>query len=385
MFHFLPAGYPHTTCQSYMPYFQMQFISTLVGSASFVLSTQSLLYAVGLGAGSIPLAGALNWVVKDFIGQAGGVAFASWAGNFKGFDSNPKRWRMLSSVSMDASTLLEILSPKVAPLFPGSFLLIAGVANIGKNISYLSASASRASIHNNLARDSNLADVTAKAGSQSILASMLGTAVGCVISPIVGSEFEYVFMGFLALSAVGQTTNYLSLSKLSLRSLNTQRMDLLVQAYLSTEVVPSREAVALKETFVFKAKEVEWLSVGGSLDAVCGMDSDKLARLREANKFGSEYVLGGDLAKKTVVVGVLEGCEGKGLVRGVLQAHFLKQLIEKNEELQASTIEELVVGSRAILEEREEAFFAMCGEENWKVNDESVALEKKDGVRLRLE
>jgi len=30
---------------------------------------QSLLYAVGLGAGSIPMAAALNWVLKDGLGQ----------------------------------------------------------------------------------------------------------------------------------------------------------------------------------------------------------------------------------------------------------------------------------------------------------------------------
>ena len=190
--HFLPSGFPLTTCPSYLTYARLQFISSVAGSASFVLSTQSLLFAVGLGAGSIPLAGALNWVIKDGIGQAGGVLFASYLGTFKGFDSDPKRWRLFSSVSMDASTTLEILTPAVAPLFPGSFLLVAGVANIGKNISYLSASASRAAIHNNLAASENLADVTAKSGSQTILASMLGTALGVAISPLVGAEMENV-------------------------------------------------------------------------------------------------------------------------------------------------------------------------------------------------
>jgi hypothetical protein len=37
-----------------------------------VLSMQALLYAVGLGAGSIPVAAALNWVMKDGLGQLGG-------------------------------------------------------------------------------------------------------------------------------------------------------------------------------------------------------------------------------------------------------------------------------------------------------------------------
>ena len=33
---------------------------------------QALLYAIGLGAGAIPMAAALNWVIKDGLGQLGG-------------------------------------------------------------------------------------------------------------------------------------------------------------------------------------------------------------------------------------------------------------------------------------------------------------------------
>ena len=44
----------------------------------------------------------------------------------------------------------------------------------GKNVSFLAASASRAAIHNMLAAKGNLADVTAKAGAQTIVACMVG-------------------------------------------------------------------------------------------------------------------------------------------------------------------------------------------------------------------
>lgn len=48
------------------------------------------LFAMGLGAGAIPLAATLNWVIKDGLGQLGGVAFSSLV-NVR-FDSNPKLW-----------------------------------------------------------------------------------------------------------------------------------------------------------------------------------------------------------------------------------------------------------------------------------------------------
>ena len=90
---------------------------------------QSLLYAIGLGAGSIPLAAALNWVIKDGLGQLGGVIYAGMMSNR--FDSDPKKHRMVSGLALQGATLLEILTP----LFPGYFLLLASVSNVGLTLS----------------------------------------------------------------------------------------------------------------------------------------------------------------------------------------------------------------------------------------------------------
>ncbi len=57
-------------------------------------------------------------------------------------------WRMVSAVALDVSTAIELLSP-LAPMY---FLVIASIANVGKNISFLAASASRAAIHSSFAR-----------------------------------------------------------------------------------------------------------------------------------------------------------------------------------------------------------------------------------------
>lgn len=43
------------------------------------------------------------------------------------FDANPKRWKMVSALSLDAACLLELL----APLAPNYFLAIASLANVG--------------------------------------------------------------------------------------------------------------------------------------------------------------------------------------------------------------------------------------------------------------
>lgn len=94
------------------------------------------------------------------------------------FDENPKKWRIVSSIAMDTSSAIELCTP----FLPGLFLPLAAIANVGKNISFLAASTSRAAINKAFAKCDNLADITGKCGSQSILASMMGTGLGIGIA-----------------------------------------------------------------------------------------------------------------------------------------------------------------------------------------------------------
>ena len=57
--------------------------------------------------GALPLAATLNWIIKDGMGQFGGILFASLVNNK--FDADPKRWRMVAAVTMDASCKLYAL------------------------------------------------------------------------------------------------------------------------------------------------------------------------------------------------------------------------------------------------------------------------------------
>ena len=170
---FLPAGYPQSVEDGYGTYALLQFAGFACSSAGGVLSTRVLLTAVGVGdASAAPLAAAANWAVKDGLGMLGGVAFASiWSG---ALDARPRRWRLWSSVALDAAALVELAA---LPAFPQYFVPIAGLANVAKNISYLAASASRAAIHRALSNRqgaANLGDLTAKSGSQTIVASLVG-------------------------------------------------------------------------------------------------------------------------------------------------------------------------------------------------------------------
>jgi len=243
--HMLPKGYPHSVSAPYAPYSQYTFVQCLASTASGVLSMQCLLFAVGLGQPlAVPAAAAVQWVMKDGLGQLGGMLFASYVN--VSFDSDAKRWRMIAAMLLDGSVLVEMCTP----LVPALFLPLASAANIGKNVAWLSTSASRACIHRSFCREENLADVTAKSGSQAIAASLFGTALGIGLSYTVGTAVLPLLGAFAVLSCLHLGSTYISLRRVPLNTLNDQRGERVMLSYCTDGRVPSTDNVKDHERFV---------------------------------------------------------------------------------------------------------------------------------------
>jgi len=263
---FLPAGYPQSVKDGYGTYALLQFAGFACSSAGGVLSTRVLLTAVGVGdASAAPLAAAANWAVKDGLGMLGGVAFASiWSG---ALDARPRRWRLRSSVALDAAALVELAA---LPAFPQYFVPIAGLANVAKNISYLAASASRAAIHRALSNRqgaANLGDLTAKSGSQTIVASLVGLGLGVGVSNACGGDVTTVWPAWAALSATHLTCTWLSLRYVADVELDPPRLAALVDAFLETGTCPTPAETSSAESLLVGGGDPSWLSVGDRVDA----------------------------------------------------------------------------------------------------------------------
>lgn len=325
--YFLPARYPDSVTPGYARFAGCCFCASVAGSAAMVLSTQTLLLAVGVVGSketATVMAGALNWVLKDGIGQLGGVWFASrmsQAGSAK-FDADPKKWRMVAALSLDAATLLEIMSPLVPSVW---VLPIASVANVGKNIGFLTASASRAALHQSLAIRGNLADVTAKSGSQSMAAGLIGTSLGIGLSPILG-DLQYYALGFVCLSAIHQGCNYLGLKAVPLFNLNRRRLNIIMDAYAveNNDEILSPSQVAEKEDFmpfVSKDESKKWLSIGTPLPEFCPGGPAELDPLLDLLQ--NENYLINLVDKRVHLVFHQEDTSGQDLIQGMFHAHLL--------------------------------------------------------------
>jgi hypothetical protein len=247
---FLPEGYPKTVRPSYLKYTAYNALSQTASSALGVLSTQQLL--LGLGLNSLGTSAALNWIVKDGLGQLGGIAFTSLVG--VRFDANARYYRLVSSLSLNLSCALEFVSP----MAPGWFLPIAALATTGKNVSCLAGSASKAAIHQHFALENNLADVTAKTGNQNTLTSLIGMAIG---TSLAYSLQPWVGPLFCGLSAVHMVTCYKAVKLVDFNTLNLGRAQMLVEEYVKTGGVLSPQDVASREHL---------LSVAGKEGVVIG-------------------------------------------------------------------------------------------------------------------
>ena len=379
--HFMPANYPASVHDGYSTFASYCFVASVAGSAGMVLSTQTLLLAVGVvgsaGQASI-LAGAINWVIKDGVGQLGGVLFASKMSQSQRFDASPKRWRMVAALSLDAATLLEIASPFVSPVW---VLPLASVANIGKNIGFLTASASRAALHQSLALKQNLADVTAKSGSQSIAAGLIGTTLGIGLSPILGDVTHFA-MGFVALSAIHLRCNYLSLKAIPLIRVDRHRLHLILKHYVTTNKVLTPAQVAQQEVFLpgMTPDDTQmWLTIGSSMTIVCPKGHDELELLQQA-LIGEKYLV--NMVQGMVHVVYFHNASGYDLVKGMLLAHMIHYHSCTGEELKdhnfiRSKYDELQSGW-------DQLKYNLSGA-GWSMENEGSSVEDSNAFRIQLQ
>ena len=154
------------------------------------LSSSFMLYSVGLGAGAVPTAGAINWILKDGLGQFGTLMFAKTLSHR--FDINTKTWYLLGSIMYVCAVALELSTI----IFPNYFLLLGSFANALKGLSWMCAGSTRSAFNVCWAQKNNIADITAKATSQTILFCLTANLAGAGLVYYVGQDAFFAFSAF---------------------------------------------------------------------------------------------------------------------------------------------------------------------------------------------
>jgi hypothetical protein len=230
---FLPVGFPNKSCvgEGYLQYVGWQAVHHTMGAANGVLASTFLLYAVGLENGAIPTAGALSWVLKDGLGQLGTLLFGrAMAHNF---DVASRTWYVAASIKLNVAMALEITTFA----FPHYFIALGALANAIKGLAWMAGGSSRSAFNVAFALDRNIADITAKATSQTICTSLAGTLIGMGAASLVGQSLPAAAACFSSFAAFHIWTAIKSARVVQLATLNPSRLTMLAEMFVNQRIV----------------------------------------------------------------------------------------------------------------------------------------------------
>ncbi|KAJ7973832.1 Protein root UVB sensitive like [Quillaja saponaria] len=326
---------PKQVSENYMHYVKWKFLHRVFSSALQVLATQAMFRAIGIGySQSLPSAAALNWVLKDGLGRLSRCIYT--ASLASAFDTNLKRVRFWTSVLFSASVGLELLTST----FPEYFLLIATVANIAKQISLACYLATGSAVHRSFAIADNLGEVSAKAQIQTVCFDNLGLMLAAILNMCSGNSQRvqaalpfFVYPVFASMDLLGI---HQGLKHVHLRTLNKDRLEIILNTWIELRYMPSPAEVSKKEGINFlgvKGKCLWPIRIG------CLNPQDKITKW---SMMAMQYISSDDyyficpeilcsVLNRTSQQGVLlclrEGADTAHVIMGLLQACYIRKAL----------------------------------------------------------
>ncbi|XP_061080051.1 RUS1 family protein C16orf58 homolog [Conger conger] len=270
---FLPQGYPESVSEDYLQYQLWDTVQAFCSSLSGTLSTQASLRGVGVGSGEATVAAAtVTWLLRDGTGMLGRILFA-WVKGSK-LDCDAKQWRLVADILNDIAMFMEI----VAPNFPACFTLIVCTAGIFKSIVGVAGGATRAALTMHQARRDNMADVSAKDGSQETLVNLAGLLISLLLIPLVTDSTLLTFALFFIFTVFHLLANYRAVRSVVMETLNEARLSILLHHYLRDGRILSPSEANQRESVFLGFKRSVSLKLGVRLgDVVSSPEELELA------------------------------------------------------------------------------------------------------------
>ncbi|XP_070837150.1 RUS family member 1 [Chaetodon trifascialis] len=286
---FLPQGYPESVSDDYLQYQFWDTVQAFSSSLSGTLATQASLRGVGVGNQEATVAGAtITWLLRDGTGMLGRILFA-WRKGSK-LDSEAKKWRLFADVLNDIAMFMEIL----APYFPACFTLIVCTAGIFKSIVGVAGGATRAALTVHQARRDNMADISAKDGSQETLVNLAGLLISLVLVPLVTDNPALTLGLFFLFTILHLFANYKAVRSVVMETLNEARLSIVLQQYLKDGRILSPPQANQREPVFMEFRKTVPIKLG--------------VRLQEVVQSPEEFNLALKKNNMPFLLGVKNGC-----------------------------------------------------------------------------
>uniref|UniRef100_A0A673NH01 RUS1 family protein C16orf58 homolog n=1 Tax=Sinocyclocheilus rhinocerous TaxID=307959 RepID=A0A673NH01_9TELE len=210
---FLPQGYPESVSEDYVQYQLWDTVQAFSSSLSGTLATQASLRGVGVGNQEATVAAAtITWLLRDGTG----------------IHSDWEDVLLFADILNDVAMFMEI----AAPHFPPFFTLIVCIAGIFKSIVGVAGGATRAALTVHQARRNNMADISAKDGSQETLVNLAGLLVSLALIPLVTDNPLLTFILFFLFTVLHLFANYKAVRSVVMETLNEARLSIVLHQYL---------------------------------------------------------------------------------------------------------------------------------------------------------
>ncbi|CAG2101864.1 unnamed protein product [Medioppia subpectinata] len=300
---FLPAGFPDSVSIDYIEYQIWDSIQAFASSIMNNLGTHAVLKGVGDSSATV-LAATITWLLRDGTSMSGRILFA-YIQSSK-LDSDCKKWRLFADLINDLSILIDLLSP----YFSQYFLYMQCFSGVLKSLVGTAGGATRAALTQHQSRRNNLADVSAKDGSQETLVNLTALICSLIIVPVV-------------------STNTKAVKSVSLETFNLNRFARFVVHYLETNgsVLPVK-TINRRENVWFFAKDefdvyTDNIAIGVSLQTHLSnaKQLNELLVLYANKETDCQYILTYDKQNKFPInISLPKNFDSKNLLDSVFQA-----------------------------------------------------------------
>eukprot|EP00494_Astrolonche_serrata_P025187 UN25448 len=130
------------------------------------------------------------------------------------------------------------------------FLLFISIANICKCLCGVAAGTTRIAILNHFALKDNVTDLSAKEGIQETFVTVCGMILGMAVTHNIGESPKVTWFLFISLMLVHIYANYVGVRCLKLKTLDQQRLHIILKHWHQTKTLLTIEQVRLEESIV---------------------------------------------------------------------------------------------------------------------------------------
>lgn len=273
---FLPVGYPDSVSRDYTEYQIWDSIQAFASSITGTLATQSVLSGVGVGdQGASVLAATTTWILRDGTGMTGRILFAWFQGSNLDYDS--KKWRLFADILNDVAIFLELM----CQYMKGYVTAVLCVSSVAKSIVGVAGGATRAALTQHQARNNNMADVSAKDGSQETLVNLAAFLFSLLLLRIVAGNPWLLYSIFISFTLLHIFANYRAVSCVVMETFNRSRYAIVVRRFLETagDIAPVVWVNARESVWIQCGKPFVNINFGVPLSSIASTNEELERRL----------------------------------------------------------------------------------------------------------